>query len=49
MENWGLVNYIETALLYNENSTESIENVVVTILVHETTHQWTGNIVTAKW
>ena len=41
MENWGLVIYRETSLLYNEN-TDSISNKrrVASVVSHELAHQW---------
>ncbi|XP_029430472.1 aminopeptidase N-like [Rhinatrema bivittatum] len=50
MENWGLVTYRETALLYDEKES-SIGNKerVLTVIAHELAHQWFGNLVTLKW
>ncbi|XP_078539357.1 aminopeptidase N-like [Lissotriton helveticus] len=50
MENWGLITYRETALLYNplESSISNKER-VVTVIAHELAHQWFGNLVTLKW
>ncbi|KAG8440629.1 hypothetical protein GDO86_006396 [Hymenochirus boettgeri] len=50
MENWGLVTYRETALLF-EPDVSSIGNKerVVTVIAHELAHQWFGNLVTIKW
>ncbi|OCT89713.1 hypothetical protein XELAEV_18018332mg [Xenopus laevis] len=50
MENWGLVTYRETALLFDEN-VSSIGNKerVVTVVAHELAHQWFGNLVTIRW
>ncbi|XP_069966544.1 aminopeptidase N isoform X1 [Bactrocera oleae] len=50
MENWGLVTYRETALLYAEN-VSSLENKqrVASVIAHELAHQWFGNLVTMKW
>ncbi|XP_053969911.1 aminopeptidase Ey-like isoform X2 [Anastrepha ludens] len=50
MENWGLVTYRETALLYAENvsSLESKQR-VASVIAHELAHQWFGNLVTMKW
>uniref|UniRef100_A0A8C5M0R5 Aminopeptidase n=1 Tax=Leptobrachium leishanense TaxID=445787 RepID=A0A8C5M0R5_9ANUR len=50
MENWGLVTYRETALLYDP-AVSSIGNKerVVTVVAHELAHQWFGNLVTIKW
>lgn len=50
MENWGLVTYRETALLYDPvlSSTGNKER-VVTVISHELAHMWFGNLVTLKW
>ncbi|XP_019935929.2 aminopeptidase N-like isoform X1 [Paralichthys olivaceus] len=50
MENWGLVTYRETALLYDplESSTGNKER-VLTVIAHELAHMWFGNLVTVQW
>lgn len=50
MENWGLVTYRETALLYDPivSSTGNKER-VVTVIAHELAHMWFGNLVTVRW
>ncbi|ELA41940.1 uncharacterized protein VICG_00957 [Vittaforma corneae ATCC 50505] len=50
MENWGLVTYRKTALLFDEKSTPIIskKNIAVTVC-HELAHMWFGNLVTMKW
>ncbi|KAM8974074.1 aminopeptidase N-like isoform 3-T3 [Pelodytes ibericus] len=50
MENWGLVTYRETALLFDEK-VSSIGNKerVLTVVAHELAHQWFGNLVTVRW
>ncbi|XP_058825933.1 aminopeptidase N-like [Topomyia yanbarensis] len=51
MENWGLVAYGEPALLFNPavNSYRSRKR-VTTVIAHEFTHQWFGNLVSPrKW
>lgn len=50
MENWGLITYRETALLYNaENGNLGNKLRVGEVVAHEVAHQWFGNIVTPKW
>ncbi|XP_018426986.1 PREDICTED: aminopeptidase N-like [Nanorana parkeri] len=50
MENWGLVTYRETALLWHplESSIGNKER-VVSVIAHELAHQWFGNLVTIRW
>lgn len=50
MENWGLITYRTTAILYNprESSNEAQQRVAV-VVSHELAHQWFGNLVTMKW
>lgn len=50
MENWGLLTYRETSMLYDENHSpitnkQDIRNVIA----HEISHQWFGNLVSPKW
>ncbi|XP_034082999.1 aminopeptidase N-like isoform X2 [Gymnodraco acuticeps] len=50
MENWGLITYRETALLYDESfSSNSNKERIVTIIAHELAHMWFGNLVTLRW
>ncbi|MFT7813946.1 aminopeptidase N-like [Arapaima gigas] len=50
MENWGLISYRETALLYEEGvSSTSNREWIVTAVAHEVAHQWFGNLVTMRW
>lgn len=50
MENWGLIVYRETAMLYDP-LTSSANNLqrVSTVIAHELAHQWFGNLVTPSW
>jgi len=50
MENWGLITYRETSLLYTEgHSSTKSQQWVATVIAHELAHQWFGNLVTMKW
>ncbi|KAK5620749.1 hypothetical protein CRENBAI_019140 [Crenichthys baileyi] len=50
MENWGLITYRETALLYDEDfSSNSNKQRIATIIAHELAHMWFGNLVTLRW
>ncbi|XP_073729218.1 glutamyl aminopeptidase [Misgurnus anguillicaudatus] len=50
MENWGLVTYRETNLLFDEKESSSINRQrVASVIAHELVHQWFGNIVTMDW
>ncbi|KAK8697104.1 hypothetical protein V6N13_113262 [Hibiscus sabdariffa] len=56
MENYGLVTYRETLLLYDEQHSAAankqggifVEH-VATAVAHELAHQWFGNLVTMEW
>ena len=50
MENWGLITYRETALLYDPviNSDAELQ-AIARVIAHELAHQWFGNLVTMKW
>uniref|UniRef100_A0A2K6GBQ7 Aminopeptidase n=1 Tax=Propithecus coquereli TaxID=379532 RepID=A0A2K6GBQ7_PROCO len=50
MENWGLITYRETNLLYDpEESASSNQQRVASVVAHELVHQWFGNTVTMDW
>nr|XP_006119336.1 glutamyl aminopeptidase [Pelodiscus sinensis] len=50
MENWGLITYRETSLLYDpKESASSNKQRVAVVVAHELVHQWFGNIVTMDW
>jgi aminopeptidase N len=50
MENWGLVTYRTTAVLFDEEKSDArSKNRVAYIVAHELAHQWFGNLVTMDW
>uniref|UniRef100_A0A9J8CVN2 Aminopeptidase n=2 Tax=Cyprinus carpio TaxID=7962 RepID=A0A9J8CVN2_CYPCA len=50
MENWGLITYRETNLLFDEKESSSVNKQrVASVIAHELVHQWFGNIVTMDW
>ena len=49
MENWGLVTYRESCLLVDKTTTLSAKQYVATVIAHELSHQWFGNLVTMEW
>ncbi|KAK7096592.1 aminopeptidase N-like [Littorina saxatilis] len=50
MENWGLIIYRETALLYDPLVSSSSNKYMVTLIVaHEIAHIWFGNMATMRW
>ncbi|ESP00388.1 hypothetical protein LOTGIDRAFT_238559 [Lottia gigantea] len=50
MENWGLIIYRETAMLYKPGvSSEGNKQRVAVVVSHELAHQWFGNLVTPSW
>jgi aminopeptidase N len=50
MENWGLITYRERVLLaYPGETAQSTYEQIATVVAHETSHQWFGNLVTMKW
>lgn len=50
MENWGLIGFRETSLLYSSqtNSAANKQSISLTI-AHEVAHFWFGNLVTCQW
>lgn len=50
MENWGLITYREVALLADPaTTTVASKQYIGTVISHELSHQWFGNLVTMKW
>ncbi|XP_047467541.1 glutamyl aminopeptidase [Mugil cephalus] len=50
MENWGLITYRETNLLFDKDQSSSYNKQrVASVIAHELVHQWFGNIVTMDW
>lgn len=49
MENWGLVTYREACLLADQNTPKADREYIATVIAHELSHQWFGNLVTMKW
>ena len=49
MENWGLITYRESCLLADQLTPESSKRFIATVIAHELSHQWFGNLVTMQW
>lgn len=50
MENWGLITYRESCMLADPVDTpESSKRYIATVIAHELSHQWFGNLVTMQW
>ncbi|XP_058118583.1 membrane alanyl aminopeptidase-like [Anopheles ziemanni] len=50
MENWGLIIYRESFLLYDPLEDTSLDQQqITTTIAHELAHQWFGNLVTCDW
>uniref|UniRef100_A0A2K5M606 Aminopeptidase n=1 Tax=Cercocebus atys TaxID=9531 RepID=A0A2K5M606_CERAT len=50
MENWGLITYKETSLLFDPKTSSASDKLWVTkVIAHELAHQWFGNLVTMEW
>lgn len=49
MENWGLITYRESALLAEQNAAQETKEYVASVISHELSHQWFGNLVTMRW
>ncbi|XP_033739761.1 aminopeptidase Ey-like [Pecten maximus] len=50
MENWGLMTYRETYLIYTEGVTTTYDKeLTAEVLAHEIVHSWFGNLVSPAW
>lgn len=50
MENWGLITYREVCLIVDPAKTSlATKEMVATVIAHELSHQWFGNLVTMQW
>lgn len=49
MENWGMITYKERALLVDGHTSQSSKELVASVICHELSHQWFGNLVTMRW
>lgn len=50
MENWGLITFRETAMLYEKGVSARVNKQrVAKVVAHELAHQWFGNLVTPSW
>ncbi|KAK3769904.1 hypothetical protein RRG08_048116 [Elysia crispata] len=50
MENWGLITYRETAMLYEPGvSNEANRERIAIVVSHELAHQWFGDLVSPAW
>ena len=50
MENWGLITYRETSLLFSAADTSvDAKQWIAIVVAHELAHQWFGNLVTMEW
>lgn len=49
MENWGLMTFREQALLCDESSALDQKLYVATVIAHEISHMWFGDLVTMQW
>ncbi|CAH3161876.1 unnamed protein product [Porites lobata] len=50
MENWGIITFRESALLFDPITGSAADQKLVAMIVnHEVAHQWFGNLVTMSW
>nr|AGT95896.1 aminopeptidase N [Aedes aegypti] len=50
MENWGLLTYRESNILYRKDDSTSLQQQrIAAVISHEIAHQWFGDLVTCEW
>lgn len=50
MENWGLLTYRETNMLYDADYTTAMQQQrIAAVLAHEQAHMWFGDLITCDW
>ncbi|KAI4211946.1 MAG: hypothetical protein LQ351_005286 [Letrouitia transgressa] len=50
MENWGLITYRTTDILFDDNRSDAkYKTRIAYVVAHELAHQWFGNLVTMDW
>ncbi|XP_055618480.1 membrane alanyl aminopeptidase-like [Toxorhynchites rutilus septentrionalis] len=50
MENWGLLTYRETNILFSRDDATSLQQQrIAAVIAHEIAHQWFGDLVTCEW
>ncbi|XP_018397965.1 PREDICTED: uncharacterized protein LOC108775982, partial [Cyphomyrmex costatus] len=50
MENWGLITYDESNIIYDDDRDPMLKKIEIALLIaHELAHQWFGNLVTPYW
>lgn len=50
MENWGLLTYRESNILYHSSDSTSLQQQrIAAVISHEIAHQWFGDLVTCEW
>ncbi|KAK2581484.1 hypothetical protein KPH14_005150 [Odynerus spinipes] len=50
MENWGMITYRESRMLYDERESNVVsQQNVASVILHEITHMWFGNLLTPSW
>ncbi|XP_046442871.1 aminopeptidase N-like [Daphnia pulex] len=49
MENWGHIDFKESYLIVDENTTAASKQRVAEVIAHELAHMWFGDLVTMEW